>query len=157
LALEGYITNPTKVQQLGNLPAVKAEILEPFFPQARKEMKKFIGADLYALFAAGEEWAEDADYTDDDTELLKSAEAYLVLTYAVGPLNVNSAGAGFTKSQGMGDNKKEILGENDIRGLEERYRSFAQEILEDYIPDLDSDEDENPDRVIAGGIKMAAI
>lgn len=157
MALQGYIADVTKVQELGNLPSVKAEILEPFFPQARKEMKKYIGADLYALFASDNEWDEDADYNGDDTELIKAAEAYLVLCYAVGPLNVNSSGAGFTKSQGFGDGKKEILSENDIKGLEDRYRGFAEEILEDYIPALDADEDDNPDRLITGGFKMAAI
>jgi len=158
MAIEGYIADVAKVKVLGNIPTVDDEAtVEAFFPQARKEVKKFMGKELYELFASGDEWAADADYDDTDTELMQTAEAYMVLAYAVGPLNVNSSGAGFVKSTGFGDSRKEVLSQNDISELSFEYRKRAEELLEDYVTDTDTDEDCNPDTVQAGSLKMSAI
>jgi hypothetical protein len=81
----------------------------------------------------------------------------MVLAYAVGPLNIDSSGAGFVKSTGFADGKKEILSEADITRLADKFRSAAEEILEDYLAAPDADEDENPDSVKTGGITMGAI
>ncbi len=147
------ITSIETIAKIGNLQTLAAdnpEKIEIHLLSAKTDVIDIVSNDVYE-----EMLAKDED--DEDRLQVANAEAYLALCYIIPAINIESAGAGVTKSTGFGDGRKENLSESDIESIIDRYRATANKILSKYAPEIDNDGDDSPDIARAGGMSMIVI
>lgn len=138
------------VRKLGNIAKVDEAKIEPHFFTAQIDVVKFITKEKYEeILGLGEE--------DDDYKKILTAESYFVLSYLIPVINVSSTGQGIVKATGTGDGRAEMLSENDVDRIVERYRDTAETLLQEFSPKLDADEDGANDRVSTPNVKMIAV
>lgn len=149
-----YFTNYELVQRIGNLAKVEQADIEPFFPEAKREVIDRIGTENYEKYyaASGEEHAEHEDYLN-----IRLAETRFTLYYLIPAINISSAGDGITKARGVGDGRKENLSENEIDAIILRHKQQAEKLLKPYSRSVDNDEDENQDILITPNIGFSSI
>ncbi len=137
------------VRTLGNLAKVGEDKIDPHFFTAQIDVVKFITEERY------EEILGLVD--TDDYKKIQTAESYFVLSYLIPVINTSSTGNGIVKATGTGDGRAEMLSENDVDRIVERYRDTGEKILAEFSPVIDVNEDDANDRVSTPDVKMIAI
>lgn len=137
------------VRTLGNITQVDEEKITPHLFTAQIDVTKSITKEKY------EEVLAEVD--TDDYKKVQQAESYFVLSYLIPVINISSTGNGIVKSTGTGEGRTEMLSENDVETIIQRYRDNAEKLLQEFIPEVDYDEDDNNDRVSTPNVKMIAV
>lgn len=146
----GNFATAGKVKIFANMPNLEDEVINTFMPSAKRDVAALITSTKY-------DEVYNKGVNDDDYKNLEEAECYMLLKKLIPTINISSDGSGITKVQGTGDNKQENLSESDLDSIINRYDEWAMNILKDYIPAADVDEDDNTDFVKTPKITFIAI
>lgn len=148
------------VREEGNLPAsVPDKKLIPHINTAMLELRKLVTTEVYET-VLGNSKSVDADELLQ-YEIFKKSESNLTLSFAVYSLNLETQGEGFVKIKGWDSSRSEVLSQNDIDKLSAHFRAVAVNLIEDYLPgyedDEDTDEDESDDIFFSGNSVVTVI
>ena len=122
------LTNPAQVRGEGNLPdTIVDDKLDPHIAKAMIEVRKILTPDVYTEI----EGKPDNDQGRTECSI---AEANLALVYAIPSLNIETQGSGIVRSKGWDQSRSDLLSQNEINALCDRYREIAMNLLSPYIP-----------------------
>jgi len=147
------LTTNSEIIQAGNLPAnLDTAKLVKHLINAERRVRALLGDTLYETIEAE---------TDTDRKTRCSlAEAYMALHYAIPVLGLKPGKVGgLVGSTGFADNRQDLLDFNELKNISAHFAEMAMELLAEYLPEPDTDEDSQADDIldVGGGFSIIAI
>lgn len=144
------LATAAQIRLEGNLPGdatneIKDARFVPFIDRASIEVQRILTKAVY-----------DALEGQPKTEVTK-AENLVALSYAIVPLNMETAGAGITKVKGWDESRSEVLGVSEAKNLAEHFYNQGVALLAPYIPKPEDQDDETSEELDLGAFRMSAL